>query len=238
MEITRNTTVAQLKDFINTNFKAVEKKDKSLADTIKYASDKYNKDNRSVKKAEFADIAKKIINLLGDKAKDATTPAPKLAVVENNTKPQETKSTKTTLKPNKDKGKKEEPKTEEPKAETKGSKMFPADLDIDKDTYTLAEGITTMEDLLKAYEENREFVFAFHWTKGEIKQFYDRRFPVKEFPDDLDLATTLHVSDACKVCYNLSMYTEALYQIMPDAFEVIDGFRYSNGIEFQIYEKR
>ena len=57
----------------------------------------------------------------------------------------------------------------------------------------------------------------------------------KEFPMDIDLASCFYVSDDKVVAYAISIYTEANYMILPDALEELDGLRYCNGIEYQIY---
>lgn len=265
MKITRNTTVEQLKGFLNTNFKAVQKADKSLADSISYASQMAKKDPKSVKKADLADLAKQVIEVLGDKVREFTPQqTATVAVAENSVKPKlsakksadkaETPKTedKTTTASETAGESKDEKKQTAPKAEKKVSakkkedvatelataSSFPDTLKAGDSEYTLAHDIKSIKDLLDAFNNEEEFVFAFIWTTRHLKQFPyangELKAP-KKFDNDLDLASTLYVSDEGKVSYHLSMYTEALYQVMPEAFEEVEGVRYSNGIEFQIY---
>ena len=116
---------------------------------------------------------------------------------------------------------------------------FPETLTIGDESYELAHDITDMEKLHEASDNDEEIIFAFYWSKSQIKQFnYGSGLlpaPKDGFKDNLDLSTLLYVSDEKKVCFSLSMYTENLYQVMPDAFEEIEGVRYSMGIEYQIY---
>lgn len=118
------------------------------------------------------------------------------------------------------------------------AKMFPQTLTVGDNKYELAEDIKTMEDLYKSYENDEEIVFAYYWTKRHLKQFpYFGGWlgQPKSFDNDLDLATAIHVSDEYKVCYQVSMYTEAVYTILPTDFENEDGVRVAGGIEYQIY---
>lgn len=117
---------------------------------------------------------------------------------------------------------------------------FPKTLDTEDGHFELAEDIKTMEDLHTALGNDEEIVFAYYWTKRHLKQFPyfgDWVGHPTEFKDDLDLCTTIYVSDEHKVSYQISMYTEAIYTILPTDFEVIEGVRTAGGIEYQIYRK-
>lgn len=262
MKITRSTTVAQLKEFLNINFKGVQKADKALADSMSYAAKQMKEDPKKVKKADLVDLAKQVIAVLGDKVKEIT-PIPTTPVVaENSVKPKLSaskdkadKSSKKEEQPAKEEQPKKEdnktaekgdekPKADKPKAkppvpESVTAEVFPDELKIGDTKYTIAHDVTSITDLLKAFNDNEEIVFAYYWTKAQLKQFNyangTLKTPKNGFSNNLDLATTLYVSDNEAVCYNLSMYTEALYQVMPESFEEYDGVRYSDGIEFQIY---
>lgn len=119
------------------------------------------------------------------------------------------------------------------------AKTFPPTLTVGDTNYELASDIKTMEDLHTALENDEEIVFAYYWTKRHLKQFpYFSGLlgQPKSFDNDLDLATTIYVSDENKVSYQVSMYTEALYTIIPTDMPVDeDGIRYANGMEFQVY---
>lgn len=263
MKITRNTTVEQLKGFIGANVAEVKKQDKSLFDQISYTDKAMKKDPKSVKKADLVQIAKDIMTLLGDAVKEVATPVTLTPVAENSTKPVAKLSAKGGAKKSADKTEdNKEPETKEPVAEkgekksTTGKKdekksikkpvpevatasSFPETLTIGDESYELAHDITDMEKLHEASDNDEEIIFAFYWSKSQIKQFnYGSGLlpaPKDGFKDNLDLSTLLYVSDEKKVCFSLSMYTENLYQVMPDAFEEIEGVRYSMGIEYQIY---
>lgn len=120
------------------------------------------------------------------------------------------------------------------------AKQFPLTLEVEDKKYELASDIKTMEDLYNALEgdEPQELIFAHYWTKRHLKQFtyFRESFGQPEsFENDLDLSVTLHISDEKKVVYVMSMYTEALYCIIPHEILEEGGIRFNNGIEFQIY---
>ena len=119
------------------------------------------------------------------------------------------------------------------------AKMFPKTLEVGDTKYELAEDIKTLEDLYNALGDDEEIVFAYYWTKRHLKQFdYFGGWlgQPKSFDNDLDLATAIYVSDEKKVSYQVSMYTEAIYTILPTDFEEVDGVRVAGGIEYQIYK--
>ena len=132
-----------------------------------------------------------------------------------------------------------EPATSSDKA-VQLAKMFPKEISVGDDTYELAEDIKTFDDLYDALEKDEDIVFAYYWTKRHLKQFdYFMGWlgQPKSFDNDLDLATAMYVSDEKKVAYQISMYTEAVYTILPTDFEEVDGVRVAGGIEYQIYRK-
>ena len=133
-----------------------------------------------------------------------------------------------------------EPATSSDKA-VQLAKMFPKEISVGDDTYELAEDIKAFDDLYDALEKDEDIVFAYYWTKRHLKQFdYFMGWlgQPKSFDNDLDLATAMYVSDEKKVAYQISMYTEAVYTILPTDFEEVDGVRVAGGIEYQIYRKK
>lgn len=133
-----------------------------------------------------------------------------------------------------------EPATSSDKA-VQLAKMFPKEISVGDDTYELAEDIKTFDDLYDALEKDEDIVFAYYWTKRHLKQFdYFMGWlgQPKSFDNDLDLATAMYVSDEKKVAYQISMYTEAVYTILPTDFDEVDGVRVAGGIEYQIYRKK
>ena len=260
MKITRNTTMEQLKTFIGANVIEVKQKDKNLFDRISYTDKQLRKDPKLVKKADLVTLAKDIMTLLGDSVHEVIDGKPMQVAVENSVKPALKSGSKKSSGKSEKSDSKAEVKTAEktdskvkktaekkpvakkpPVPETVGADSFPDELTLGDETYTLAHDITGIDKLLESFNADEEILFAFYWSKAQIKQFnYGSgllRAPKEGFENNLDLATTLYVSGNGSVCYNLSMYTEALYQVMPDAFEEIEGVRYSDGIEFQIYRK-
>lgn len=120
------------------------------------------------------------------------------------------------------------------------AKMFPTTLEVGENKYELASDIKTMEDLYNALANDEEIVFAYYWTKRHLKQFpYFNGWlgQPKTFDSDLDLATAIYVSEEHKVSYQVSMYTEAVYTILPQDLEEEDGIRLTCGTEYQIYRK-
>ena len=127
--------------------------------------------------------------------------------------------------------------TKNPKA-VQLAKMFPKTIEVGDAKYELATDIKTMDDLYEALGNDEEIVFAYYWTKRHLRQFpyYNGWLgQPKSFDNDLDLATAIYVSDEKKVSYQVSMYTEAVYAILPTDIEEEDGVRIAGGIEFQIY---
>lgn len=118
------------------------------------------------------------------------------------------------------------------------AKAFPKTLEVGDSKYELAEDIKTLDDLYEALNKDEEIVFAYYWTKRHLKQFsYFGGWlgQPKSFDNDLDLATAIYVSDEKKVSYQVSMYSESIYTILPTDFEETDGVRVAGGIEYQIY---
>lgn len=121
--------------------------------------------------------------------------------------------------------------------------IFPQILELeDGSKYELVPNIKNMDDLynlsLEEEKKNKQVVFAFHWSKAHLKQFqYFGHVlgKVSSFEKDLDLATCVYISNSKVVSYCLSMYTEAFYTVLPDDIEEIEGVRYANGVDYQIY---
>lgn len=266
MKITRNTTVKQLTDALNTNFKAVQSADQTLAESITYAAKRMKEDAKSVKKADLVDLVKQVMSLLGDAFAE---PGAKLtpAVAENSVKPTGNKLKPTGNKSQKSSekaGEKSEKTTEESKAapakeqkpeqkpadkkpeskkapekpELATASMFPAELSTENSTYTLAPDVESLKDLLDKANAGDEFMFAFYWTQRQLKQggYGGGSVAVpQKFDNDLDLASPIYISERGTIAYALSIFSEGLYHILPDSFEVIEGMRYCYGMEYQIY---
>lgn len=256
MKITTKTTKQELVNFLGANAKKVKAKDEKLFHSMAYASRMMKDDEKKVTRKDLMDLAKDVMRLLGDSVSEPSA-EPQKVVAENSVKKKVVKKNTSSETP-KTETPKEEPKKEvkkEPKKEPKKdipnkvvekaitlAEVFPKTLEIgeddDKKMFKLATDIKNMEDLYKAIGADEEIVFAYYWTKRHLKQFpyfNDWLGHPKSFENDLDLATTLFVSDELKVSYQVSMYTEAIYTILPEDIEEIDGIRYSCGTEYQIY---
>ena len=240
MTITAKTTKAEIRDYIEASSKKkAVKANTKLAEVIKKA---LALDIKKVKREDLVKVANAITKVLSTPASAQTVQA------ENSTK-------KISKKAKKEEAKKEEPKTEEKKASKKSKKAkessksellvpmataecFPETIEEGGQVFTLAHDIKTMEDLRNALNKDETIVFAYYWSKRHLKQFryFDGTLGTpKQFPNDLDLATAIYVSDEDKVAYQVSSYTEAMYQTLGNEISEEDGIRISNGIEFQIY---
>ena len=246
MKLTTKTSREELRLFLEANTKQVKKVDKDLFDRITYATNMLQKDEGKVQRKDLVDLAKEVINVLDDKVVDFTVEAP----VENSvkklskgvSKKQEVEAEKPAKKST---GEKKAPKKDgvTPLAEItdKGVQLadiFPEAIEVGDTHYEQAKDIKTMDDLYKALQNDEEIVFAYYWSKRLLKQFPYFNGVMgqpKQFDLDLDLATTIYVSDEKKVAYQVSMYTEAIYTTIPSDLKEEDGIRIAAGIEFQIY---
>lgn len=133
-----------------------------------------------------------------------------------------------------------------PQTETVGkttlAKIFPEEFTNEAGTFKVDFEIKTLEDLQKAISAGKEIVFGFYWSKRLLKQFnYDAQQVLKkgtvpkEFPNDLDLLTPLHISSDCRFAYVISLYTELAHFIRADEMKIDEGMRFVNGIEMNIY---
>lgn len=253
MKITAKTTKEELKDFLGANVKAVKKVNKDLFDRIAYADKMAKTDDSKVTRKDLADLAKEVMKLLGDKI---ATPVlaeetPKEAPVENSTKKlskgvskkqeinsEAEKPAKKSLEKKSKEGVKVLENVSNNKKALQLAETFPKTLEVGDTKYEVAEDIKTMEDLHKALGEDQEIVFAYYWNPRHLRQFSYFNGALgqpKSFDRDLDLATTIYVSDEMKICYQVSMYTEACYVIQPEDLVEENDIRVAGGIEYQIY---
>jgi hypothetical protein len=262
MKITTKTTKEQLVKFIGANVASVKKQDKDLFDRIAYADKVMKTDDSKVTRKDLVDLAKEVIKLLGDSIVDpqeAKTPVEPQA--ENSVKKlskgnkQKTKKENSSEEASEETSEEsqEEPKKAEKKTANKSKKddatksskeevvqknVFPDEFTVEDMTLEIAHDITSMDDLFNAIEKEENIYLAFYWTKAHLKKHPYSPGIVKapkEFPHDLDLTSTLYVSDNRTVAYFLSEYTECCYSVIPEDFEEIDGVRYAGFIEYQIY---
>lgn len=105
---------------------------------------------------------------------------------------------------------------------------------------TLAKGINNIEDLSKLLESGAQVKFLTYWTKKHLKQNrYDMtgiyREKLTEFEGDFDVLSPLYLVSIKTGIYTISDYTETLFIILDDEIEEVEGIRFLNGIEYQIY---
>lgn len=259
MKITAKTTKEQLVQFLGANAKAIREKDEDLFERIAYANKMLGKDESKVTKKDLVDLAKEAKKLLGDdvKSAEADTPEPEESKpkAENSVKAKPKKKAQKKAEPEASEDQKEDKKAskeEKPKkslAKKKAKKeakksdevtsdIFPESLKIEDNEYTLAHDVETMDNLYDELEKGNEIVFAFYWTKKHLKQYPYFNYTLgqpKSFENDLDLATTIYVSEERRIAYHVSLYTEGCYNTVPDDFEEVEGIRYAGAVEFQIY---
>lgn len=219
--ISSKSTKTEIMTFLRDTFKEVAKLDKTLAKTIQYASDQIKKDAKSVTKADLLDLAQKVMQITG------VTPKP----VEMSSKL----------------GNKSTPL----------ASIFPPDLEINDNKFVAVPfEYQTMDEIRKAVKEDgKDLIFATYWTSRLIRQFdYVNMFKlkkttnedvIKEFQNDLDIVTVRVVLNEEDTIIAVSAYTEAVYLFKGEELKTVedtdsDGnkyvLRFSNGMEFQIYE--
>lgn len=134
--------------------------------------------------------------------------------------------------------------------------LFPDTLtkEIDGEKVTLRKAeddeFTTLAEIAEATEEGKIIVMAGFWSARHIKEYdYTRTFMVskapKSFPDDLDLAQGVTISEMNKKFFAMSIYTEGMYVFYESELAPIEdvnpytgekfSVRVSNGMEFAVY---
>ena len=234
MKITAKTTKNDLVKVLRVNYKTLEATDKNLADRVTYTVK-----NKATRK-DLVDIVKEVAEALGDKFVEpvaevkAENSVKKPAKVEKNTEA-ETPAEDEKPKKTKKSAKKADGVTVLEEKAVQLVAKFPESIEVDGETYEIAHEVKTIKDLLDG-----DYEFAFYWSKRLLRQFpYFNRYlgQPKSFPNDLDTAQLIYVSDTGKVAYCVSDATEAPYTIFPEDLEEVEGIRFTNGLEFQIYKK-
>lgn len=250
MKITAKTTKDTLVKVLQTNFKAVEALDKNVSDRIVYTVNH----SKSATRKDVVDLVKEVMKLLGDKfieptTEVASTRSPSVqellhtppAVAKKPAKEKKTpaakaeNSVKKPAKVEKKSEKKSDGATVLEQKVVQLAETFPNEIEVDGEKYVIDHSVKSIKDLL-----NGEFEFAFYWTKRHLKQFpYFNCWlgQPKSFPNDLDTAQLIYVSDEGKVAYCVSDSTEVPYTILPNELEEVEGIRFCSGIEYQIYKK-
>ena len=134
--------------------------------------------------------------------------------------------------------------------------LFPETLEkeIDGEKVTLRRAgddeFTTIEDIASATEEGKLVVVACYWSARHLKQYdyaiqYGVDIAPKNFPEDLDLAQGVTISEMNKKFFAMSIYTEAMYTFFEEDLAPVEdkdpytgekySVRVSNGMEFAVY---
>ena len=266
MKITAKTTKDTLVKVLQTNFKAVEAMDKNVSDrivyTVNHSKSATRKDVVDLVKEVMKLLGDKFIEPATHKAASTRSPsveqllhtpavaekpakeeAPKVEEVKKPAKKVEKKtpaakaenSVKKPAKVEKKSEKKSDGATVLEQKVVQLAETFPKEIEVDGEKYVIDHSVKSIKDLL-----NGEFEFAFYWTKRHLKQFpYFNCWlgQPKSFPNDLDTAQLIYVSDEGKVAYCVSDSTEVPYTILPNELEEVEGIRFCSGIEYQIYKK-
>ena len=221
MKITKVTSKEKMIKFLEDAYMQGIK-DKALRDSILYAQKQYNKDPESVTKVELFALVEQV---------------ERLGFTSN------TASTTTTAKP------------VEALAKKKGvitAEMFPPEIQAgDLKLVAVPEKYTSIDDIRKAIEDGVTLVCANYWNKQQIKKFnYKRTYDLKKsnvtsFEDNLDLIEIIYVLSKEDKIIGISSETDAICiyygeDLEPDIETDEDGnevsTRYSNNMEFEIYE--
>lgn len=230
---------------------------------IDYTVDTYNENQRLVSKAEVQEVVNTVEEVtgksLGQLIAETEGEAPIVEVKVEEKKPLPSKKTEDSIKPATPViKKKEEPKAEEvteekvaPKKESKVVKphndylaKFPETIESKslKGTLKVRRDLVTIEDVVRAFNNDEDIVIATYWTKKLLKQYADSYDPMginpnrpKSFENDLDLIELTFANNL--VATGCSLYSSIPQIFKPEYFEVDeDGMRYANGCEFEIYE--
>lgn len=252
-KITTKTNMETLKNALGSNYLALKamksNEAKVLCDSIMYASKNAAKATRN----DLVELVKETMNLLGDKFVEPVAAETKKSAThpkaENSIKPvakseKKDESTKTVVKKTTKKSPvKEDGVTtldESAKVVQQRASKMPNHITYGDQRYELATDINSMDDLHRVMTESdeNEVIFAFYFPKRNIRQFgYFGNIlgTPKSFKDDLDITSVIYVSDEKKVAYTVSLYTEAVYTIIPEDFNKDDGVRIAGYCEFEIY---
>ena len=111
-----------------------------------------------------------------------------------------------------------------------------------KGTLKRRPDLVTIQDVVKAYNNDEDIVIATYWTKKLLKQYAQGYDPMginpnrpKSFEHDLDLIEITYAHEL--VITGCSLYSIVPQILVPADFEQDeDGMRYANGCEFEVYE--
>lgn len=174
----------------------------------------------TVAKAEVVEKAEKPVKT----TKKATVKKP-AEKVEKVVKSQSTKAEKPAEKPKKV-VKKTTKKAEKVEQEAKEQELRPlTEIKIAKTEYILDDTIKSYDDLVKAIEAEKEVFVAFDISEVDSKE-YENIFHVpheKSMKERFDICTPIFVGEKNPRLVFASVYTEALWDLFPDEFELLSA---------------
>ena len=120
----------------------------------------------------------------------------------------------------------EKPKKVVKKAEKPAKELRPlTEIKIAKTEYILDDTIKSYDDLVKAIEDEKEVFVAFDISEVDSKE-YENIFHVpfeKSMKDKFDVCTPIFVGEKNPRLVFASVYTEALWDLFPDEFELLSA---------------
>lgn len=199
---------------------AEEKANEILA---KEKASKRKKKADVVAKAEITEKAEKPKTVKKATAKKATEkPVEKKADV----KSQSTKKAEKPAEKPKKVVKKTTKKAEKVEQESEKQELRPlTKIKIAKTEYILDDTIKSYDDLVKAIEDEKEVFVAFDISEVDSKE-YENIFHVpfeKSTKDKFDVCTPIFVGEKNPRLVFASVYTEALWDLFPDEFELLSA---------------
>lgn len=111
------------------------------------------------------------------------------------------------------------------KVEQESEKQELRPLKIAKTEYILDDTIKSYDDLVKAIEDEKEVFVAFDISEVDSKE-YENIFHVpfeKSMKDKFDVCTPIFVGEKNPRLVFASVYTEALWDLFPDEFELLSA---------------
>ena len=130
-------------------------------------------------------------------------------------------------KPAKEQAEKPKKATKKAKAEVEQAKELRplTEIKIAKTEYILDNTIKSYDDLVKAIEDEKEVFVAFDISEVDSKE-YENIFHVpfeKSMKDKFDVCTPIFVGEKNPRLVFASVYTEALWDLFPDEFELLSA---------------
>lgn len=173
-----------------------------------------------VAKAEITEKAEKPKTVKKATAKKTTKK------VESSEKSQSTKKAEKPAEKPKKVVKKTTKKAEKVEQESEKQELRPlTKIKIAKTEYILDDTIKSYDDLVKAIEDEKEVFVAFDISEVDSKE-YENIFHVpfeKSMKDKFDVCTPIFVGEKNPRLVFASVYTEALWDLFPDEFELLSA---------------